>query len=321
MNNQDDMIIKSALRSHLSGLHLSLQGQRELKNRIQGGEQVKKRIPVALVLAMALILVTLTALAVNSLVEQHARDVMEIGENYGLLRWDLNDKIAFVDAMERAELPMDQAMLKKLRDGGTPDSEKEKLADSLIDARYGELLEEYRKELAGEDFDLPKAPDAYLVFMEAYLREHPGATLDEARAAFDDFLSGYYKAETLTEEEWEKEKAARKTRIATEADILESMSGNLTEIGMGLDAWEATKARITATFNKEHQVWVATATIRAQDIDADRRKWIADEVDGMLKGIVQLKDEVFTATYLFDVHGQGIWEVHSLAEYIQSKTK
>ncbi len=97
------------------------------------------------------------------------------------------------------------------------------------------------------------------------------------------------------------------------------MSGNLTEIGMGLDAWEATKARITATFNKEHQVWVATATIRAQDIDADRRKWIADEVDGMLKGIVQLKDEVFTATYLFDVHGQGIWEVHSWRNTFRAK--
>ena len=139
---------------------------------------MKKRIPVALMLAMALILVTLTALAVSTLMEQHTRGVMKIGENYGLLRWELSDKIAFVDAMERAELPMDQEQLKKLRDEKTPDAEKEKLADSLIDARYGKVLAEYKTELSAETFDQPKGPTAEVVFREAYLRKHPEATLE-----------------------------------------------------------------------------------------------------------------------------------------------
>ena len=166
------------MNSHLSGLQLSRQAHLALKDKIQGGEPVKKRIPVALMLAMALILVTLTALAVSTLMEQHTREVLELRDGYALLRWDLEDKIAFVEAMERAELPMDQEKLKALRQADTPNEEKERLADSLIDARYGKVLAEYKTELSAETFDQPKGPTAEVVFREAYLRKHPEATLE-----------------------------------------------------------------------------------------------------------------------------------------------
>lgn len=314
MNHKDEMLIKSAMRSHLSGLHLSRQGQQALRTKIQGGEQVKKRMPLALILAMALILITLTALAVGSMIERHTREVMELG-GVALARWQLEDKIAFIDAMERAELPMNQEELAALREPGTPAAEKERLADRLIDARYGKMMKEYREELGVEEYDLPKAPPAEIVFWEGYLREHPGAGKEELEAAFDAFLMDYYKPEAVTEESLRQQKAQRAGRRAAQEEIISSMTDQLTETGLGLDAWEATKAAVTASFDEAHRLWVGRAVIHENDIAEGKRKWLLELKQNDQGFFFEHADGVFTVSQVFEENGDRVPGARTIEDY------
>ncbi len=314
MNKTDEKIISSALRSHLSGLHLSAQAHAALHHRIQGGEQVKKRMPLALALAMALIVITLTALAVTSMIEQHTREVLELG-GVPLARWQLADKMAFIDTMERAELPMNQEELAALRKPETTDEEKERLADSLIDARYGQLLADYRKELDVEEYDLPKAPSAVVVFREGYLREHPEASKEELEAAFNAFMMDYHKDTMLTAEEQKQLDEQRAGERATEADILAKMSGELTETSLGLDAWELTKATITATFDEAHRLWLGQASIHEKDIAEGKREWLMGLKQHEQNTFFEYQDGIFTVSQVYEENGERVTDAHTIEDY------
>lgn len=315
MENKDEQIIRSAMNSHLSGLQLSRQAHLALKDKIQGGEPVKKRIPIALILVAALLLATVTALAVSTLMERHTREVLELRDGYALLRWDMEDKIAFVEAMERAELPMDQEKLKALRQADTSNEEKERLADSLIDARYGKVLAEYKTELSAEPHDQPKGPIAEVVFREAYFREHPEATAEEAHQAFDAFLMAYLKVEVLTEEEVREMREERAGRRATQEEIIEKMSANLTETGLGLDAWELTKTQITASFDEAHKLWVGSATIRGEDIAEEKRKWLLELKQYGQDTFFKYEDGVFSVSYVMEENGDHVPDAYTLEDY------
>lgn len=98
---------------------------------------MKRKLTVGLVLALVLTLLTVTAVAA-ALLNQHIEKAMDIAANKGeFTEWALDDKIALINAMTEAGIPLPPERLSAISDAGSSDEEKERAATELLVEIYG----------------------------------------------------------------------------------------------------------------------------------------------------------------------------------------
>ncbi len=116
--------------------------QRILRN-IQREDKVQKKGSVAFVLIMALLLVTITALAAITLSDFYEKATQKEIESGLIEEWSTQDKLALISWMIEANIAVDEAQLKDLNDDTINDSMRDTLAMAIIDEafpfRYGAL--------------------------------------------------------------------------------------------------------------------------------------------------------------------------------------
>ena len=184
-----------ALDASVTGCQPSDYWKNRMVRQIVKGEEMKKRTKVSfgVVIAVALLLISVVGVAVGVLVHEYYAKVAEMEREGVLERWQLEDKLQFIGAMKECNFEIDEELYTAASDETLAKEEREAAADRIINNTYGEVIREslYYNAPMEED-SLGLAPDSMLVFYERYLAEHPD--WDESREgmqAYTDAL-GYY---------------------------------------------------------------------------------------------------------------------------------
>ena len=184
-----------ALNASVTGCQPSDYWKNRMVRQIVKGEEMKKRTKVSfgVVIAVALLLISVAAVAVGVLVHEYYAKVADMEKEGVLERWQLEDKLQFIGTMKECNFEIDEELYATANDETLAKEEREAAADRIINNTYGEVIREslYYNAPVEED-SLGLAPDTMLVFYERYLAEHPD--WDESREgmqAYTDAL-GYY---------------------------------------------------------------------------------------------------------------------------------
>ena len=191
--------IRQALDTEFAFLNTTPSQRRQLLFAAMGERKMKKRmkLSVALVMVLALMSLAFTAYAITTAIQQYYAHVAEMDADGALIRWEMQDKIDFVNLMKGAEFEVDPEDLEIMNDETRPNSEREAAADRIIEERYGELIlekvgrwDDMGMDVRQNTVGLP--PDETIIFKERYLAEHPeGLNTAEDWMNFTDAL-GYY---------------------------------------------------------------------------------------------------------------------------------
>ena len=131
-----DNTIKQAINSNLSAVHVSQRHVNRIMFNITEGKKVKKKLSVAFVLTMILILVIATALAVTAIQALHERAIQHEAES-GLIReWSPYEKVEFVDEMVEAGIELDDTQVQSLHSDALSEEEKDALAMQIMTGYY-----------------------------------------------------------------------------------------------------------------------------------------------------------------------------------------
>ncbi len=175
--------IQRALNSRLAGLEGDPNLARHIIAENERSPRMKKKLSLGLVLAVILILLSLTALAVSNwpLLKQYFTTVRSMSATGELARWSSADKLKFLTAMRDAHLVKEDGRLTAAFDETLPIEQRAMAAESIIAERYGP---DYFDNFTVEEAELPTAErtkeeqDAYQQWDEAYIASWnaPGAT-------------------------------------------------------------------------------------------------------------------------------------------------
>ena len=130
--------IRSAIQHSLSGLEMTDQQRAAIRAKLQGGgKTVKRKRPLALLVALAIMLMTVTAYAITNWeqIKDYLSHVRKL--SHETMGWPLEDRLALVELMHEAGLVSDEAAYAKLHEDGLSDEEKTLYSDRIIEARYG----------------------------------------------------------------------------------------------------------------------------------------------------------------------------------------
>lgn len=106
-------------------------------NSVQEEKVVKKKISVAFVLAMVLVLATVTALAVTALTAYYEKTIEMEAENGSFNEWSAANKVQLVDMMIEAGIELDDEKTALLMSGSLTEGEMDQLATELITGYFG----------------------------------------------------------------------------------------------------------------------------------------------------------------------------------------
>ncbi len=103
----------------------------------QGGKIVKKKISLASVLLVCLMLISGVAIAA-SFVNLHIEKTMDIIHERGAFaEWTLEDKLGLIGAMEAEGIALPQEQMTVIRDANASEEQKQQAADELLTGIYG----------------------------------------------------------------------------------------------------------------------------------------------------------------------------------------
>lgn len=261
--------LKRALDAAVSGSALSESWKRDTLRRMQDGRgRPAPRRRAAVAVALAVLSVGLTALAVGVLVQQYYRKVAEMDGRGALTRWNLADKAQFVHTMQACGFAVDESDLAKVADAALPDSEREAAADRIVDARYGPLIRESMQQWVDvPDTSLGLPPTAEIVFMERYLAEHPGGIATrEDMLAYTDALGYYLRDEYLPAYAKAHPQDIPKPRTMDADAAADLLRGYMTEVL----SWDGDAvARITpaVAWDEQYRVWTAEGELDRASVE------------------------------------------------------
>ena len=102
-----------------------------------GGFIVKKKMSAGLIFAIVMMLLTVTAVAAV-LLNQHIEKAMDIAADKGeFIEWGVDDKIALINAMTEAGIPLPQDKLSVIWDADSSDEERDRAATEILVDIYG----------------------------------------------------------------------------------------------------------------------------------------------------------------------------------------
>ena len=195
--------IRENLEVCLQDVHVSEALHNEVMHRVMAQEYIRRPMrPRKLIVAVAVILVllvtTAAALTILELVRNEMQPVREFHiELTGHDDWLLEDKLYYVDLMEKWGFDLNQAKLAKLRSGEGMEDERDLLAGQII----WDCIAAHRLAVHGEVIpdpaDQPEPypiPDSRSLFEMLWLQNDPQASLEEIRAAYDKWFMELHMA-------------------------------------------------------------------------------------------------------------------------------
>ena len=179
-----------ALDASITGCQPSDYWKNHMVRQIVKGEEMKKRTKLSLgaIIVAALLLISAVGVAVGVLVHEYYAKVAQMERDGALERWELDDKIKFINTMKECNFELDEDLYTQVADENLPAAEREAAADRIINDTYGELIQQDMLYYETNDEDsLGAAPNVYIVFNERYFAEHPDweDNYDNFQAYFD----------------------------------------------------------------------------------------------------------------------------------------
>ncbi len=306
MNKNDS--IREALADNLSGLYLSADMHASLLHEITGGKKMKRKLTVGLICLIILLLVTAAALAVTA-VQTWLNSVSQMQVDGIFFRWDLSDKLRFVEALKDAGYAVDEALYETLANTALDDKKREAAADQIVDACYGDAMREQAKDWIQTPATMVgMAPDPVIIFREAYYAEHPNATEQE----YIDALA-YWIRDTARRLEAEQEALGltQKPQI-DEAYAISCVKTLMTEV-LSWSQTAADHADIRAAFDKKYEAWVCTGSVTKESLADSFEPITSSEYVGDL-------GDAYETRLVVDKNGR-VWGHATLEEYIAQAVK
>ena len=129
--------IKQAINSNLSAIHVSQHNMNQIVSSITEGKKVKKRLSVAFVLTMVLVLAIATAFAVTTL-SDYFSGYAELEDTYGSYTdaWPTEAKVELIQLMADSGLDIDRENTEELSGGSLGEEQQAALADDILSAYF-----------------------------------------------------------------------------------------------------------------------------------------------------------------------------------------
>ena len=258
----------NTLERQLSAVDFSARDRANVLRRMRGERTpVRRKLSFGLAVALALTLLSVTAVAVGIAVNALYGHVIQMEAQQQTLRWALEDKLAFVSAMREAGLEMDEGDWVILQDASQADDARVDAADRIIYARYGALQEEQNAGFAQPMASVyGEPPDIEVVFRERYLAEHPDAGEQDYMDAWGYFMRDQYG--TIYEAMMPREDEAQdeeELEPLTEERARDYVLGYITEVyTWGKKARD--NAVCAARLDEATGIWLVTADVADEDM-------------------------------------------------------
>ena len=136
-DTQPDNIIRQEINAELSFLDSRPSLHYNIMSQIKGEKVVNKKVSLALVFVLILLLTGTVAIAATIL-NLHIEKAMDIAAEKGeFVDWKLDDKIALINAMNEAGIHLPQEKLSIVLDADSSDEERDRVATELLVDIYG----------------------------------------------------------------------------------------------------------------------------------------------------------------------------------------
>ncbi|HHX09433.1 MAG TPA: PepSY domain-containing protein [Chloroflexi bacterium] len=131
--------VQQALNNTLSSLYVTEQTASDLLAQAKGGRKVKRKLSVAMVLTIVLIVLAATAIAITMLWENHVIDVKkkEISEGE-YFAWEIKSKRDLVKSLVEMGYIQESEQTRELFNQSTEPQKQEEIADNLMLALTGQ---------------------------------------------------------------------------------------------------------------------------------------------------------------------------------------
>lgn len=293
MSNQNlNQRVQLAIDHCLSGV----QTDEYLYQRVimrKGETIMKKKIPVALILAMLLMAITVTALAVT--IYETIKPVMD--QSAVLLisnDWEMPDKIAFLRLMQNQGLidANDEHLIASM-DEDQPDDFRSHEASIAIDAICGDIIQAKRDPTILQQEEYP-SPDLETVFTVLYRQTDPEADDNTIKSEFERWFSEselFSDPESIILED--------NNTIASEDDIRQLCLSDLTEI-YNFNRNECNSTTISISFDEITTVWTATYYVKSNSLRDALKADLGIEKYNVL-------EDAYTWSRLFSSNGKRLF--------------
>lgn len=308
--------IKANLDASLKDVHVSHALHDEIMHRATMPEPIRRvRLPRKLVVAVAVILMllvtTAAAITILELVRNDMQPVREfLIELIGHDDWLLEDKLYYVNLMEKWGFDLNQDKLAKLRSGEGTEDEQEQLAGEIIwDCIAAHRLTVY-DEVIPDPANQPEPcpiPGTKWLFEMLWLQYDPEAELEEIHAAHDKWHMELYAA--LPEDTPVPEVTTEEQKYAA---LLKRAENYMSEV-MSMSRKEREAAVVTAELNAAGTAWQVVISVKGNDLREVTREWLQTQY---LYGDAQYDAETDTYSfpYVFGVGG-NVGGAATLDEY------
>ena len=130
--------LKRAIDTDLGGLRTTQRERAMIFSNVLEGKKVKKKLSVAFVLVLTLLLMAVTALAMVTW-KAYMENVIATEADKGYFdAWSLDVKLKFIEAMQSNGIELPQDKIKSLNDPTLTELQKDQIAKAIITERYGE---------------------------------------------------------------------------------------------------------------------------------------------------------------------------------------
>ena len=292
-----------ALDASITGCQPSDYWKNHMVRQIVKGEEMKKRTKLSLgaIIVAALLLISAVGVAVGVLVHEYYAKVAQMERDGALERWELDDKIKFIDAMKECNFELDEDLYALVKDETRSGEEREAAADRIVNSTYGELLQQelFYYETNDED-SLGIAPDVYTVFQERYFAEHPDWEDDyESYQAYFDALGHYLRDEIGMLKDYSD--TVPEAPVVDEAYAAKALKGRMTIMMWDAETVEALVPQVE--WDETWRMWTVSGEI--SDASMEKATDLRRDMNPVLSGNNIEKTETgYRYTILVDEKGR-----------------
>ena len=292
-----------ALDASITGCQPSDYWKNHMVRQIVKGEEMKKRTKLSLgaIIVAALLLISAVGVAVGVLVHEYYAKVAQMERDGALERWELDDKIKFIDAMKECNFELDEDLYALVKDETRSGEEREAAADRIVNSTYGELLQQelFYYETNDED-SLGIAPDVYTVFQERYFAEHPDWEDDyESYQAYFDALGHYLRDEIGMLKDYSD--TVPEAPVVDEAYAAKALKGRMTIMMWDAETVEALVPQVE--WDETWRMWTVSGEV--SDASMEKATDLRRDMNPVLSGNNIEKTETgYRYTILVDEKGR-----------------
>ena len=292
-----------ALDASITGCQPSDYWKNHMVRQIVKGEEMKKRTKLSLgaIIVAALLLISAVGVAVGVLVHEYYAKVAQMERDGALERWELDDKIKFIDAMKECNFELDEDLYALVKDETRSGEEREAAADRIVNSTYGELLQQELLYYETNDEDsLGIAPDVYTVFQERYFAEHPDWEDDyESYQAYFDALGHYLRDEIGMLKDYSD--TVPEAPVVDEAYAAKALKGRMTVMMWDAETVEALVPQVE--WDETWRMWTVSGEV--SDASMEKATDLRRDMNPVLSGNNIEKTETgYRYTILVDEKGR-----------------